>query len=43
MIATWDKMASALLAKYLPPTKISKLRSNIMTFVQLDDESIHDA
>jgi len=42
-IVTWDEMASALLVKYLPPTKKAKLRSDIMNFSQLDDESIHDA
>ena len=31
-ITTWDEMASALLDKYLPPAKVAKLRSNIMTF-----------
>jgi len=36
-------MTSALLAKYLPPAKVSKLQSNNMTFAQLDGESIHDA
>jgi len=36
-------MAAALLAKYLPLVKVSKLWSDIMTFTQLDDESIHDA
>lgn len=42
IITTWDEMASTLLAKYLPPTKVSKLWSDIMTFAELD-ESIHDA
>jgi len=37
----WD--VSTLLAKYLPPAKVTKLRSNIMTFSQLNDESVHDA
>jgi len=41
IITTWDEMAATLLAKYLPPTKVSKLKSDIMTFTQLD-ESIHD-
>ena len=42
-ITTWDEMTSVLLDKYLPPAKIAKLQSNVMTFSQLDDESIHDA
>ena len=33
---------SALIAKYLPPAKVSKLRSDIMTFAQPNDESIHE-
>ena len=43
VIATWNEMASALLAKYLLPAKVAKLRSDVMTFSQLDDESMHDA
>ena len=42
-IATWDEMAASLLAKYLPPVKVSKLRSDNMTFTQLDGKSIHGA
>jgi len=41
-ITTWDEMTATLMAKYLPSAKVSKLRSDIMTFSQLDDESIHD-
>jgi len=41
--ATWDDMASALLAKYLPSAKVGKLQSDIMTFSQHDDESINDS
>ena len=32
----------SLLVKYVPPAKVSKLKSDIITFAQLDDESIHD-
>ena len=39
-IVTWVEMAASLLAKYLPLAKVSKLRSDIMTFTQRDDESI---
>ena len=35
-------MVATLLAKYQSPDKVSKLRSDIMTFTQLDNESIHD-
>ena len=42
-IATWDEIASTLLTKYLPPVKVSKLQSDIMTFAQPDDEFIHEA
>jgi len=41
-ITIWDNMAATLWAKYLLPAKVSKLRSDIMTFTQLDDELIHD-
>ena len=42
-ITTCDEMMSAFLAKYLSPAKIAKLWSNIMTFSQIDNESIHEA
>ena len=42
-IATCDEMAAVFLVKYLPPAKVSKLWSDIITFTQLDDESIHNA
>ena len=42
-IATWDEMVLALLAKYLLLAKVVKLQSDIMTFSQLGNESIHDA
>ena len=42
IIAAWNEMTATLLAKYLPPAKVSKLRSDIMTFTHLNDESIHD-
>jgi len=34
---------AALLAKYLPPAKVAKLRGKIITFFQLDNEFIYDA
>ena len=42
MITIWDEMASTILAKYLPPVKVSKFWSNIMPFFQPEDEFIHD-
>jgi len=36
-------MPATLLARYLPPVKVSKLQSDIITFTQPEDKSVHDA
>lgn len=42
-ITTWDALAQNSLSKYLPCGKIAKLRSDIISFVQYDFESLYEA
>ena len=42
-ISSWDEMASKFLAKYFSPSKSAKLRNDMTTFVQFDNESIYEA
>ncbi|KAH9679446.1 hypothetical protein KPL71_026137 [Citrus sinensis] len=42
-ITTWNDLADKLLMKYFPPTKNAKLRNEITSFHQLEDESLCDA
>ncbi|KAH9781044.1 hypothetical protein KPL71_008308 [Citrus sinensis] len=42
-ITTWNELADKFLMKYFPPTKNAKLRNEIMSFHQLEDESLYEA
>ena len=42
-ISTWQELAERFLVKYFPPRKNAKLRNEITTFQQLDDESLYKA
>ncbi|KAH9762816.1 hypothetical protein KPL70_000947 [Citrus sinensis] len=42
-ITTWSDLADKVLLKYFPPTKNAKLRNEITSFHQLEDESLCDA
>ncbi|XP_052291700.1 uncharacterized protein LOC127900585 [Citrus sinensis] len=42
-ITTWNDLADKFLLKYFPPTKNAKLRNEIASFHQLEDESLYDA
>ena len=41
--ATWEELARALSKKYFPPSKTAKCRNDIMTFGQMDHESLYEA
>ncbi|KAH9697048.1 hypothetical protein KPL71_023441 [Citrus sinensis] len=42
-ITTWNELADKFLMKYFPPTKNAKLRNEITSFHQLEDESLYEA
>ncbi|XP_024042922.1 uncharacterized protein LOC112099709 [Citrus clementina] len=42
-ITTWSELADKFLMKYFPPTKNAKLRNEITSFYQLEDESLYEA
>jgi len=42
-ITTWNDLAEKFLAKYFPPSKNAKMRNEITSFRQGDDESLFDA
>ena len=42
-IATWEDMETKFLHKFFPPAKTAKLRNEINTFYQLDQESLYEA
>ena len=42
-IIKWNDLVDKFLMKYFPPTKNAKLRSEITSFHQLEDESLYDA
>ncbi|XP_073017867.1 uncharacterized protein [Primulina eburnea] len=42
-ITTWEDMAKAFLWKYFPPSKTMKLRADITTFSQFEQESLYEA
>ena len=42
-ITTWNDLTDKFLMKYFPPTKNAKLRNEITSFHQLEDESLCDA
>ena len=42
-ITTWAEMAESFLDFYFPPSKTAKLRNDITSFTQHDDEPLHEA
>ncbi|XP_075479457.1 uncharacterized protein LOC142520346 [Primulina tabacum] len=42
-IMTWEDMAKEFLIKYFPPSKTMKLRADITTFAQFEQESLYEA
>jgi len=42
-ITTWEALLKAFLSKYFPPGKTTKLRAEITSFAQRDDESLSEA
>ncbi|XP_075499138.1 uncharacterized protein LOC142537512 [Primulina tabacum] len=42
-ITTWEDMANAFIIKYFPPSKTMKLRADITTFAQFEQESLYEA
>ena len=40
---TWEDFSKAFLSKYFPPGKSAKLRMDITSFTQQDDESLYEA
>ena len=42
-ITTWNDLADKFLMKYFPPTKNVKLRNEITSCHQLEDESLYEA
>ena len=42
-ITTWEILAQAFLNKYFPPAKSQRLRTEIGTFRQLEDEQLYEA
>ncbi|KAK8945257.1 hypothetical protein KSP39_PZI007733 [Platanthera zijinensis] len=41
-ITTWAEMTEKFLTKYFPPAKSAKLRTDILSFTQIDSESLYD-
>ena len=41
--ATWVALSQAFLSKYFPPGKTTKLKNDITSFVQRNDESLYEA
>ncbi|KAJ0969800.1 hypothetical protein J5N97_022677 [Dioscorea zingiberensis] len=41
-ITTWPQLAEKFLVKYFPPAKITKLRSDISSFIQFEMETLYD-
>ncbi|GLT96150.1 hypothetical protein SLE2022_137950 [Rubroshorea leprosula] len=39
----WDVLVEKFLTKFFPPLKIAKMRNDITTFVQFDNESLYEA
>ena len=42
-VVTCEELMEKFLNKFFPPSKASKLRENITSFVQLDNETIYEA
>ena len=39
---SWNELAEKFLTKYFPPTKNAKMRNDITSFRQIDDESLYE-
>lgn len=42
-ITTWNKLAEKFLTKYVPPIKNARIRNDIISFQQTEDESLFEA
>ena len=42
-LTTWDDIVKQFLDHYFPPSKTAKLRNDIASFMQQDDETMYDA
>ena len=42
-IPTWNELADKFLIKYFPPNKNAKLRNELTSFYELEDESLYEA
>ncbi|KAL5560543.1 hypothetical protein UlMin_036754 [Ulmus minor] len=42
-ITTWDELVRKFLSKFFPPAKTAKLRNEITSFTQYDQESLYEA
>jgi hypothetical protein len=42
-ITTWDQLVTKFLAEYSPPSKLAKLRRDIINFAQFETESLYEA
>jgi hypothetical protein len=42
-ITTWDQLATKFLEKYYPPSKLAKLRRDILNFAQFESETFYEA
>ncbi|KAI4313303.1 hypothetical protein L6164_026294 [Bauhinia variegata] len=42
-VQNWEYLAQKFLTKYFPPSKTTKLRTEIVNFTQFDRESLYDA
>ncbi|KAL5549392.1 hypothetical protein UlMin_004623 [Ulmus minor] len=42
-ITTWNELVQKFLAKFFPPAKTAKLRNEITSFIQYDQESLYEA
>ncbi|KAG8656351.1 hypothetical protein MANES_04G126412v8 [Manihot esculenta] len=42
-ITTWEQLSQAFIKQYIPPSKTTKLRIELNSFIQREDESLHEA
>ncbi|KAJ8770585.1 hypothetical protein K2173_018076 [Erythroxylum novogranatense] len=42
-ITTWDEMMRLFLAKFFPPAKVAKMKNEITSFTQYENESLYEA
>lgn len=41
-ISTWKELVNKFLTKFFTPSKLAKIRSEITSFIQLEEESLYD-